>query len=497
MALNVNPSDLVSTAAALAEMAQLTGTVLPKGWVVPAGADPISAQAVPQLNAQAQHLYNGVLGMLNEVHRTAHNVGGAAADYTKADDQGARQIAGSGSDQVTNPVAETPPHTPRFAPNIRFPAAGVAVDPLTFAQQLHSGPGPGGAARFAENVRSYLTTTHADATDGLDRSSVTMRNWTPVGSAAAQELDDHRNWLGRLGSALSQLADGADTYSNAFTTAKAKHPTPQEIIAARKELVAAMRSKNELGVADALAKFHEQNARSAQTIGDYATTVNSEDATGTNTAGEAGASGGGDMRMLAQMLPSMMSSMMQAGSMAQMGGLGQSEDALSGYDDYGYGDYYGDYGSYGDYGGGAMPIGDITGGIDGGIPSVSVGPMPMVGSATSASTLRGSTGGTASSMPRAAVAESLGSPAGPAGRGAHSPYMPYMPMSPGMGGMGGGGAGNDRNRVVAWHPDRLMYVDDTPHTEQVIGEKPTIAPTVTPATPSPANQTPSPSGGNA
>jgi hypothetical protein len=72
--------------------------------------------------------------------------------------------------------------------------------------------------------------------------------------------------------------------------------------------------------------------------------------------------------------------------------------------------------------------------------------------------------------------------------------MPYMPMAPGM---GGGGGGNERNRVVAWHPDRLMYVDDTPHTEQVIGEKPTIAPTVTPPTPSPANQTPSQSGGSA
>lgn len=69
-------------------------------------------------------------------------------------------------------------------------------------------------------------------------------------------------------------------------------------------------------------------------------------------------------------------------------------------------------------------------------------------------------------------------------------------MGGGMGGAGGGG-GNERNRVVAWHPDRLMYVDDTPHTEPVIGERPTIAPTVTQPTPTPANQAPTRSGGNA
>ncbi len=76
--------------------------------------------------------------------------------------------------------------------------------------------------------------------------------------------------------------------------------------------------------------------------------------------------------------------------------------------------------------------------------------------------------------------------------------MPMMPMG-GMGGAGAGagGGGDERNRIVAWHPDRLMYVDDTPHTEPVIGERPTIAPTVTQPTPAPANQAPTRTGGNA
>jgi hypothetical protein len=60
---------------------------------------------------------------------------------------------------------------------------------------------------------------------------------------------------------------------------------------------------------------------------------------------------------------------------------------------------------------------------------------------------------------------------------AGSPMMPYMPP---MGGMRGA-QGKDRDRVVAWHPDRLMYVDDTQYSDQTIGEQPTIAPTVTPA----------------
>ncbi|NEW36019.1 hypothetical protein GV791_26130 [Nocardia cyriacigeorgica] len=109
--------------------------------------------------------------------------------------------------------------------------------------------------------------------------------------------------------------------------------------------------------------------------------------------------------------------------------------------------------------------------------------------------------GLSQSLPRAPVIEPLtASSSGGAGgamRGSGMPMMPYMPMAPGAGGAGGGG--EDRSRVVAWHPDRLMYVDDTPHTEMVIGERPTIAPSVTPPTPNSAgaNQHSSHTGGTA
>ena len=127
----------------------------------------------------------------------------------------------------------------------------------------------------------------------------------------------------------------------------------------------------------------------------------------------------------------------------------------------------------------AASIGDAASAID----NFAMGAMPMVAAAASLD---------ASSLPAAAASQSFSAASADAqtaaGR-AGSSGMPYMPMMPGGAGAGGGAGGGERNRVVAWHPDRLMYVDDTPHTEQVIGEKPTIAPVATP--PTPVNQIPS------
>lgn len=152
----------------------------------------------------------------------------------------------------------------------------------------------------------------------------------------------------------------------------------------------------------------------------------------------------------------------------------------------------------------SVPSSSDIGGADPAVPSVDAGglgtpadavtpvayqaaTMPMVPTAAAL---------TSNGLPRTNVVEPLQTSAGSgvAARSGSSPYMPYMPSAPGM---QGGGAGGDRNRVVAWHPDRLMYVDDTPYTEAVIGEKPTIAPTVTPPTPAPANNyAPANSGGS-
>ncbi|WP_433525813.1 PE domain-containing protein [Nocardia pseudovaccinii] len=498
MALDVNPAELAAAAAKLAALAHATGQSLPKGWVLPAGSDPISAEAVPQLNAHAANLLNGMSGVLGEIHKTAQKLGTAAADYTAADDAGAREINGSGGEVLANPVAEPMPLNVRQPPAFNFPAAGASVDPLTFAQQLRGGPGTGPANKLSTDVRGFLGGFHPAALAGVDAATQTMQHWVPVGSAAASELTKHRSWLDELGTGLGKLVDGIDTYSNAFTTAKAKHPTPEEIIAARKELLKAIRSKNEVGIQAALAKFQEQNARSAETITGYATTVGSKNAenAGSSKTGsdESGSSGSGEasqmLSSLASMLPTVMSSLMSSGLLNQ----NSTDSTTEGLDDYGSSDYGStDYSALGGGGssGGATPISDITGAMNssGTSSSFTVGPMPMVGSS-------GSVASGSSSLPRTSVIEPLSTSAAGAARaaGTGSGMMPYMPMSPGMGGAGGGN--NERNRVVAWHPDRLMYVDDTPHTEQVIGEKPTIAPTVTPPTPSQPNQA-SQSGGSA
>ncbi|RDI54556.1 PPE domain-containing protein [Nocardia mexicana] len=489
MALQVEPTDLAKVASTLAELANATGNARPSGWVLPAGSDPISADHVPKLNKQAADLFNGMSGLLNEVRRTAHKVGGAASEYTGADDEGARRIIGGGSDVLDNPVPEVGEPVFQQPPSFRMPAAGASVDPLQFAQQLRAGPGPGPAAKFAQDIRQYLGSPFQAALSSVDAAAQAMQNWVPVGADAAKHLNRHRDMLDQLGTALGKLAGGIDDYADAFGTAKAKHPTPEEIIAARKRLVKAMRSKDEVGIQEALAKTQEQNARSAETVAGYEGTVN-----GKNGQGQ-GSGGGGEsdqiMQAIASMLPSMVSSLASAG-MSGMGqeGLADSTEGLEeyGYDDYGLGDYGGGGGGGGSAGG-ASPIGDITSAMGSGSESVSVGPMSMVASSGSSAP---------AGAPRTPVIEPLSSSSAASaarGMGAGSPMMPYMPMSPGMG--GGNAGGNDRNRVVAWHPDRLMYVDDTPHTEQVIGEKPTIAPSVTPPTPSPTNQAPNQSGGSA
>ncbi|MFD8249218.1 PE family protein [Nocardia sp. NPDC059691] len=487
MALNVDPQELVAAASKLAGVARDTGAAIPGGWVVPAGADPISAAAVPQLNAQAASLLNGMAGVLTDIQRTAYNIGTAAAEYTAGDDEGARAINGSGGERLANPVGDVQEIGQRRPPALRFPVAGGAVDPLTFAQQLHSGPGPGAAKGFADALRKFAGGPHLAVVDGVDSATRSMQHWEPVGAKAASELGRRRGWLDQLGTGLGLLADGIDTYSDAFRTAKAKHPTPEEIIAARKELLAAMRSKNEVGIQAALAKFNEQNARSAETITGYSTEVGSKVGTGKGT-GDGKESGNGDSSALSQMLPALMSAMTSAGMpLSQLG----KSDPSEAYDDYGVDDYgYDDLGIPSGLGTGS-PSGMPAGSPGLGIPDVEAETVAATALPVAAAASLGS------GMPRTSVIEPLAasSAAGATAARGGSPMMPYMPMAPGMGNAGGNG--NDRNRVVAWHPDRLMYVDDTPHTEAVIGERPTIAPTVTPPTPGPGNQTPTQSGGNA
>lgn len=484
MALNVDLGELVAVAARAADMARTTGAALPREWVLPAGADPISAQAVPRLNAQAAGLFNGVLGVLNEVQKLSHNVGTAAVEYATADTDGARTIGSGETTDAANPVPQIEQVGYRRVPESLSNMTSVTGDPLIFAQQLHSGPGPGPAHRFANSVRAFTAENVTTARGDMDDAASTMQHWTPVGSDVAEKITKYRGWLDELGNGLTLLADSADSYGGSFANAKAKHPTPEEIIAARKKLVRAMRSKDEIGTQAALAEFQEQNARSAETIGNYSAETGV--ATGTAEQAGAGTGQGGDSSALMQMMPALMS-MMSTG----MNGLPLTEEIS---DDY-YDDYYDDYG-LGDLG---IPSGSPGGGVPSlpGVPSpaevesVTVGPMPM----TTAVGLGSSSG--LASAPRVPVMESASpssSSSAPYGRSG-MPYMPMMPMSPGAG--GGGANGNERNRVVAWHPDRLMYVDDTPHTEQVIGERPTIAPTVTSPTPPPPNQAPTRSGGSA
>ncbi|GGL40520.1 PPE domain-containing protein [Nocardia jinanensis] len=495
MPLNVDLGELVSVAGRSADLARVTGAAMPREWVLPAGADPISAQAVPQLNAQAASLFNATIGVLNKIQRDAHHIGAAAMEYSGADDEGARRVNASGGELVGNPVPAVEPVGFRRVPEGLSNMPVVTGDPLTFAKQLHNGPGPEPAYRFADSVRLFNTSSRTQASADMDSAGSILQNWTPVGTQVSQRFATYRGWMDHLGDAMEKLAQGAEDYGSAFSRAKAKHPTPEEILAARKRMLAAARAKNEAALAAATAEYNELNVRSGEAAGSYATETGTSIANssqGTGAAAESGSGGSNDALM--QMLPQLMS-MMQLGS----DGLGQNDDISE--DDW-YDDSYDDYG-LGEYG--IPSLGGPSGGSPSLSPSLPGSTIPsaadvQVLSATTAVPLTAATGsnvGSPTQLPLGGGAGGAGGTAFGRGGAAGAPMMPMAPMGGGMGGAGGGGGNGERNRVVAWHPDRLMYVDDTPHTEPVIGERPTIAPTVTQPTPTPANQAPTRSGGNA
>ncbi|MGW1742663.1 PPE domain-containing protein [Nocardia sp. NPDC001965] len=500
MPLNVDLGELVSVAGRSADLARVTGAAMPREWVLPAGADPISAQAVPQLNAQAASLFNATIGVLNKIQRDAHHIGAAASTYSGADDEGARRVNASGGELVTNPVPAVEPVGFRRVPEGLGNMPVVTGDPLTFAKQLHNGPGPEPAHRFADSVRLFNLSSRTQASADMDSAGSILQNWTPVGTEVAQRFATYRGWMDHLGDAMEKLAQGADDYGSAFSRAKAKHPTPEEILAARKRMLAAARSKNQAALAAATAEYNELNVRSGEAAGSYATETGTSIANSSQGQGAAAEAGtgtggsGGSSDSLQQMLPMLMQ-MMQLGQ----DGMSQPEDIS---DDDWYDDSFDDYG-LGGYG--VPSLGGPSGGSPSLSPSLPGSTVPSTSdiqalSATTAMPLAAATGGNAG-MPARLPLGGDGAAGGTAyGRGAAGAGAPMMPMGAPMGGgMGGagGGSGNERNRVVAWHPDRLMYVDNTPHTEPVIGERPTIAPTVTQPTPTPTNQAPSRSGGNA
>ncbi|MGF6887656.1 hypothetical protein ABIA39_006239 [Nocardia sp. GAS34] len=543
MVLNVDPAELASVASGLANTATGTAAAIPRGWVTPGGADPVSVKAVPALNLAKAELANKVTHVLQHgVHGTAANIGASAADYSTTDAEGGSRLGGSGGGTVANPVTVQGSYV-RHVPPAPTTSDPEPVDPLTLAEHLHSGPGVSQAGTVADEVRSYLGGAHAAAHSHVTAAAQTVQGWQPVGEQVARSLIGHADSLDQLGGGLQSLIDGIDTYRNAFTTARSAHPTPKEVKATREKLLTAMRSKNPAALAEAMAKFQEQNALSADVLGNYAAAVGVELGTTTAAAGAAGsdcgsgsgsggagggsgtgASGGsgagsgttagsgsgagatsgagtpsgsganaaassGDSSLLSSlvtMLPSLLS--MGQSAIQQATQKNSGADSLDGFDPMtASSPTIPDLSNLGDpaaLGGGGGSIGDATAGAE----NIALGGLPMVGAASAMDSF---------ALPAAAVTEPMTSAITAAegiasGGAGGAGGMPYMPMMPGMGNQTGG-TGGERNRVVAWHPDRLMYVDDTPHTEQVIGEKPKIAPTVTPATP--VNQVP-PQGGS-
>ncbi|WP_280393736.1 PPE domain-containing protein [Nocardia brasiliensis] len=483
MALEVDPADIIGHAARAHALLHDVGSAAPSDWVRAPGRDSLSQGKAALRNAEAAGLMNEASWLIHRLQETAHQVGASGASYTAADDAAA-QLLGGGAEIIPNPVPEPDAMNPRHPPP-PDPDGSASVDSLTFARQLRDGPGPGPASGFAELVRGFADKI-TETVGGVDEAAAAMQRWTPVGAVAAAEFTHYRNRLDHVGSGMRRLADDIDSDVRSFRDVVAKHPEPEEISTVRSELLAAMKSRNSLAIARARANFDEQNAQSMEAITGYSAALQPAQASRGSTSSAADTTA-----MMATMLPALLSAVSSAAPLA--------ESALADYSgEYGYDDYE-DY-SYGSpsylYGGspssGGAPAVSASGTASGttasSVPVVAAGPMPVTPNPTGQTS--------APALPRAPVIEPL--PASPSTatttRGMNGmPYMPMMPMMPGAGGAGGGG---DRPRVEAWHPNRPMFHDDTSYVEQVIGEQPTITPTVTPPTPPRSDSGPTPSGGS-
>ncbi|AFU02728.1 PPE domain-containing protein [Nocardia brasiliensis] len=487
MGLEVDPAEIVGQAVRTHTVLHDAATGQPQGWVLAPGRDSLSQGTAAVRNSAAAGLVNEASWLVRQLQETAHNVGVSGASYTRTDDSAAQIFGGGGGLVLTNPVPEPDALNPRHPPPLPDLFGGASVDSLTFAQQLRDGHGTAPATAFAQRIRDFAHKIEA-AARSVDEAIATMGRWQPVGAAAAAEFTRNRNRLDDVGTGLRRLADDIDADMRSFREVVSKHPEPDDISATRKKLLTAMKSRNAAAVAQARTEFDDQNARSREAITGYSTALSSTGASHGKASSSSDTSS-----MMAMLLPAMISALSSAAPMVQQA-LSESTDDFGDeyYDDYGYGSPAYSYGSPG-----SPSVTGTSSGVTSGVasaepaqsvPVYSAGPMPVT--ANPAGQPSGPT------HPRAPVIEPLSPSSSAATTRATSgmPYMPYMPMMPGAGvGQGGGG---DRPRVVAWHPDRLMFIDDTPHTEQVIGEQPTITPTVTPPTPPRSDPGSVQSGGN-
>lgn len=561
--LNSPLETLTGVASNLSGLAGDAHAALPNSTIVPAAGDPISAVGAHRLNARANTVVNRTIDGLNVIHPTAYQIGDSAQAYSLVDNRGAESIGGKPGDSVTNPVADPTKIARRpAAPAVPDMPTG-AFDPLTYATLLHTGPGPGSTTTFTTDVIKFTNGPHLAAGTGVDHGATSLESWTPIGTQLSGHFNQFRGWLDQMGGHYQDLINGANGYTNAFQNAKAKHPTPDEIVSAQNELLAANRAKpkDPARITAAVNHLNELYTQSRDAVNSYRNAIDElipgspddpaappeltsdidkvlnlplvkqllddqkklddekdkpqtpeqiakeaelqkkvdedraklgkwlQDSGAGGTQGNPTNPNGTSpaQNQKSPMDPSTMAMMAQM--MSTLGQAGLNNRNANGD----LSDELGDPG--------ALPASESMSplnfaGSDGGGYSSSAGgvDVPQIGS-MEAATAPGASSSAA--PPRAPVMEpvSAGPAGGPTrgGPGGGMPMAPYgAPMAP-----GGKGGMKERDRIVAWHPDRLMYVDDTPHTEAVIGEQPVIAPTVTNPTPNPGKSNPNQTGGAA
>ncbi|MBL1079756.1 hypothetical protein JK358_35680 [Nocardia sp. 2] len=488
MNLHVSPDDLDGIATSMAATARELARTTPRQWFRGAGTDDGSRAMGEWTNHHLAAIKQTIENCCNAIQDTHDKLRIAAAEYRRADAQGAAALGAPGGDTSARPVALPPLSVPTTPPP-RQASQQANLTSEALARQLNNGPGPEHARQLAADLRAFRSGPQQDADNGLRGLQQRLPDaWRPNGAGAAAEVSRHRDSLDRVGTRLDALATALDRYRQAFLTAQNTHPKPGEIQQAWEELQAALRGKDDLAVQQALDRYNELRERSLRTADNYFSEVG-DSTTATNKPGDqpedekppanTGSTGSDSMTsMLPLLLNSLASNALSSDSESAL------DDAY--YDDELLDDYLPAYDTSGYAGGGGGYYGSpgttVSGAATG--SSVPFGTLPVTANTAAVA---------ATSGPRAPVLDAYNPNAATSTNPtrAGSGYMPgYFP--PGMAGAGANGNGNDRPRVKEWHPDRLMYEDKTQSVEQVIGDKPTIRPTVTPPTPatSPTGATP-------
>ncbi|MBB2988940.1 hypothetical protein FHR72_000397 [Mycolicibacterium iranicum] len=512
--LQVEPSDLTGKAT------QIRGLTFASMGAQPALISPdaliISSVAITNLSANAENLWAFQEYGRVEGQRLAQTLDNVAAAYSEVDQMAGQDIGstmgvpgGPGSGSVMPKGVDIPalPHPPKMP----IPKGQLPPDPMLDPVQTQTALDAGDDAA---SLRAAATMWRQNATS-LETSAQQFETNTllwegQAADAAYAKFNSYRDWLIGLAGSWKQLAGEADRLASAHDAAKADHrPIAEEYKKLYEQMMSQQNPAQALPLIQRMAELQTDSeelrnkyARDGQpyqvepqdppspVVGGTPVTVDDhrrarkpgpgEGSGGQNGSGAPGSGGGqpqGGQPQTPQEAPVSPMSADQASQAAQQGG---SPGGQQGGGQQGGGQQ------------GGSPGGGSPGGSPGsGMPTPGKGPDPKLPTDPSlkpAASGGGSAGGGGAGggggVPQAPLQPAVG-----AETVAPTPVVPGAPIPVASTGTGGGAMGGGMSGMAPMHgahgagagekkrnpqlsPDEPLYVEDRPHTEQVIGVRP-------------------------